>query len=85
MQLWSDFENQFFISQTVENGNGIVKNLIALTLVDRIKEAARLKEKFKVIVVMPLLPGFSGEIYDSSSAVMKVQLHLEYLTISKGG
>lgn len=63
----------------------MVKNIIANALVTRIKEAAKLNEKFKVIVVMPLLPGFAGEIYDSNSAVMKVQLHWEYLTISKGG
>lgn len=63
----------------------MVKNIIANALVARIKEAARLKEKFKVIVIMPLLPGFAGEINDSNSAVMKVQLHWEYLTISKGG
>jgi len=56
----------------VENSNGLIRNIIANALVNRIKDAARLKEKFKVIVVLPLLPGFAGEIYDSNSAVLKV-------------
>jgi phospholipase D1/2 len=63
----------------------VVKNIIANAIITRIKEAAQMKENFKVVVIMPLLPGFAGEINDSSSAVMKVQLHWEYLTISKGG
>jgi phospholipase D1/2 len=37
-----------------------------------------------VVVFLPLLPGFAGEIEDSSSAVMKIQLYWEYFTISRG-
>ena len=37
------------------------------------------------MVVMPLLPGFEGEIDSDSSNVMKIQLHWEYLSISRGG
>ena len=46
-------ENQFFISSLAGKP---VKNIIGETLVSRIKKAAKNKEKFKVIVVMPLLP-----------------------------
>ncbi|CAD8096905.1 unnamed protein product [Paramecium primaurelia] len=75
-------ENQFFISAV--NNSPIIENKVALALVQRIKKAALKKEKFKVIVFLPLLPGFAGEI-DKDSAVLKVQLHWEYLTISRGG
>ena len=34
---------------------------------------------------MPLLPGFEGEIDTEHSNVMKIQLHWEYLSISRGG
>jgi phospholipase D1/2 len=34
---------------------------------------------------MPLLPGFEGEIDSEGSNVMKIQLHWEYLSISRGG
>lgn len=74
-------ENQFFISSTAGSP---VKNQIAQALVDRIKIAAERKENFKVIVVCPLLPGFEGGIEDSGSAVLRLQLHWEYQTITRG-
>ena len=52
---------------------------------NRIKRAAENQERFKVIVFLPLLPGFEGEVDDASSTVMKIQLHFEYFTISRGG
>ena len=33
--------------------------------------------------MMPLLPGFEGDIQKANSAVMKLQLELEYRTISR--
>jgi phospholipase D1/2 len=35
------------------------------------------KKKFKVIIMMPLLPGFVGEI-DGDAPVLKVQMHWQY-------
>ncbi|CAD8151474.1 unnamed protein product [Paramecium pentaurelia] len=75
-------ENQFFISNTAGYP---VKNLVANALISRIKEAHEKQQRFKVIVFVPLLPGFEGEIDQSNSAVLKVQLHFEYQTISRGG
>ena len=72
-------ENQFFISSTAGRP---VKNQIAQALVERIKIAAALRENFKVIVMMPLLPGFEGRIEDSS--LLRVQLYWEYQTICRG-
>lgn len=74
-------ENQFFISSTAGEP---VKNQIAQALVERIKIAAHKKEKFKIIVVLPLLPGFEGSIDDPSASVLRVQLHWEYQTICRG-
>lgn len=67
-------ENQFFICK---------KNQICEILAERILTAHRLKQKFKVIIMMPLLPGFEGEVHDDASAVMRVQLYWEYHTISR--
>lgn len=41
-------------------------------MVNRIKRAARDKEKFRVIIVLPLLPGFEGEIDAANSGVLKM-------------
>mmetsp|Transcript_2054 Transcript_2054/g.4697 ORF Transcript_2054/g.4697 Transcript_2054/m.4697 type:complete len:1014 (-) Transcript_2054:733-3774(-) len=75
-------ENQFFISSTAGE---VVKNGVAQALVDRIIVAHERGEKFKVIVVMPLLPAFEGSIDDEAAAVLRVQLFWEYQTICRGG
>lgn len=55
-------ENQFFISNAggLTNEDNIVENRIAEALVLRISKAHEAKEKFRVIIVLPLLPGFEG-------------------------
>ena len=37
------------------------------------------------MVVLPLLPAFEGDIADAKSSVLRIQLHWEYHTISRGG
>ncbi|CAF5066378.1 unnamed protein product, partial [Rotaria sp. Silwood1] len=49
--------NQFFVS--ISN-DATIKNLIGDSLYRRIIRAATNKEKFRVYVVIPLLPGFSN-------------------------
>lgn len=71
-------ENQFFISSTAGSP---VSNTIAQELVDRIKLAHKNNEDFRVIVCMPLLPAFEGEIREDTAGVLKIQLYWEYLTI----
>ena len=44
-------ENQFFIC---------VENTIAKALIERISRAHEMKERFRVVVVIPSLPGFDG-------------------------
>ena len=74
-------ENQFFISST---GGDFVCNQVAQALVERIKLAASHNERFRVIVVLPLLPGFQGSIDSPSAALMRIELHWEYQTICRG-
>ncbi|KAG1734909.1 uncharacterized protein EDB91DRAFT_1056622 [Suillus paluster] len=74
-------ENQFFISNTREEGP--VKNQIAKAIVGRIIEAARDGLKFKVIVVIPELPGFAGDIKNDKS--LKIIMAAQYRTINRGG
>ncbi|OJA19475.1 hypothetical protein AZE42_04918 [Rhizopogon vesiculosus] len=74
-------ENQFFISNT--RTEGPVKNQIAKALVERIIEAARDGRKFKVIVVIPELPGFAGDIKNDTA--LKTIMAAQYRTINRGG
>lgn len=75
-------ENQFFMSSVAGSP---INNSIALALVERIKKAYDNKENFRVIVVMPLMPAFAGEVDTNDASIMKIQLYWEYKTISRGG
>jgi len=74
-------ENQFFISNTKQSGP--VKNQIAAALVERILSAARSGKKFKVVVVIPEVPGFAGDVKGESS--IKTIMAGQYRTINRGG
>ncbi|KAG1897846.1 uncharacterized protein F5891DRAFT_1046379 [Suillus fuscotomentosus] len=74
-------ENQFFISNTREEGP--VKNQIAKALVERIIKAAKDDRKFKVIVVIPELPGFAGDVKNDSA--LKIIMAAQYRTMNRGG
>lgn len=74
-------ENQFFISNTREEGP--VKNQIAKALVERIIKAAQEHRKFKVIVVIPELPGFAGDVKNDTA--LKTIMAAQYRTINRGG
>ena len=67
-------ENQFFISKSFEEKNYLIENKIALYIRNRILRAAKNKEKFKVWIFIPLLPGFAGEPEDSGT----LQIILKY-------
>ncbi|KIY68459.1 phospholipase D/nuclease [Cylindrobasidium torrendii FP15055 ss-10] len=74
-------ENQFFISATKEGGP--VVNLIAKALVNRIIQAHQAGTKFKVVIAIPEVPGFAGDIQAESS--LKYIMAGQYRTINRGG
>ena len=77
-------ENQFFISKSFEdeqNKQYLVENKIALHLVNRILKAYRNKEKFRVYVFLPLMPGFAGE--PEKSGTLQIILKYTFETICR--
>ncbi|KAI8439933.1 hypothetical protein MSG28_001384 [Choristoneura fumiferana] len=74
-------ENQFFI--TLSRTSVAVRNQIGEALFNRIMRAHRNKEKFKVFVVMPLLPGFEGEVGGPSGTSLHAVTHWNYQSISR--
>ncbi|KAI0750490.1 phospholipase D/nuclease [Fomes fomentarius] len=74
-------ENQFFISSTQDDGP--IKNQVAKALVERIVRAGREGKKFRVVVCIPEVPGFAGQIKDESS--VKIIMAAQFRTINRGG
>ena len=67
-------ENQFFISNP--GRKDIVENTIAEGLKNRIMKAKKDKKDFMVIVFIPLLPGFAGDVTKSTTAILRTQVFL---------
>lgn len=63
--------------------DGPVKNIIASALVERIVRAAKERKKFLVVVLLPEVPGFPGNIKDEGS--LKTIMAGQYRTINRGG
>ncbi|KAJ2950831.1 hypothetical protein O0L34_g9102 [Tuta absoluta] len=74
-------ENQFFITQSRSSSN--VRNQIGEALYNRIVRAFRANEKFRVFVVMPLLPGFEGEVGAPSGTSLHAVTHWNYQSICR--
>ncbi|XP_066597975.1 phospholipase D1 isoform X2 [Prorops nasuta] len=76
-------ENQFFITlATMERSS--VKNRIGETLLKRILRAHREGSVFRVFVIMPLLPGFEGDVGGPSGTALRAITHWNYASISRG-
>ncbi|XP_069042815.1 phospholipase D2 [Lepisosteus oculatus] len=74
-------ENQFFISCSDEKS---VFNRIGDALVDRILRAHSEQKVFRVYIVVPLLPGFEGDISSGGGTSMQAILHFTYRTMCRG-
>ncbi|XP_020267613.1 phospholipase D zeta 1-like isoform X2 [Asparagus officinalis] len=75
-------ENQFFISGL--SGDDIIKNRILEALYRRIMRAEKENKCFRVIIVIPLVPGFQGGIDDGGAATVRAIMHWQYRTICRG-
>ncbi|XP_066514900.1 phospholipase D2 [Hoplias malabaricus] len=74
-------ENQFFITCAEDR---IVHNTIGDAIVNRILRAHSEKKKYRVFVVVPLLPGFEGDITEGGGRAIQAILHFTYRTMNRG-
>ncbi|KAG1150556.1 hypothetical protein G6F37_000150 [Rhizopus arrhizus] len=77
-------ENQFFITATEMDQEGILKNQIGNAIVHRIVRAHEEREKFKVFVLMPLMPAFPADLSTKDAATARLVMHYQYLSICRG-
>lgn len=77
-------ENQFFITAT-SDAQKPVRNKIGAAIVARILRAARAGEKYKMIVIIPAIPGFAGDLKDDASLGTRAIMEFQYNSINRGG
>ena len=66
-------ENQFFITATGEE-QAPIHNTIGRAIVEAVVRAAKENRKFRVIVVIPSIPGFAGDLRDNAGSPNKLAL-----------
>lgn len=76
-------ENQFFITMQLNGANGGVRNHIGDTLFTRIIRAHKERKAFRVYVIMPLLPGFEGDVGGNTGNAVRAITHWNYASIIK--
>ncbi|XP_023305494.2 phospholipase D2 isoform X1 [Lucilia cuprina] len=79
-------ENQFFITMQLGAAAslGQVRNQIGEALFKRIVRAHKERKTFRVYVIMPLLPGFEGDVGGNSGIAVRAITHWNYASISRG-
>lgn len=77
-------ENQFFITATGESQHP-VKNKIGAAIVERILRAARADQKYKIVVVIPSVPCFAGDLRDDEMLGTRAIMEFQYNSINRGG
>lgn len=71
-------ENQFFITATDEKQKPI-KNRIGAAIAERIIRAARNDEKYQVIVCMPAIPAFAGDLRSDDALATRAIMEFQYV------
>ncbi|KAI0533608.1 phospholipase [Xylaria digitata] len=77
-------ENQFFITATGDKQYP-VENKIGASIVSRIVRAHSNGENFKVIVLMPAVPAFAGDLKSDGALGTRAIMEYQYNSINRGG
>ncbi|XP_021558338.2 phospholipase D1 isoform X3 [Neomonachus schauinslandi] len=77
----SPAHNQFFISCADDK---VVFNKIGDAIAQRILKAHRESRRYRVYVVVPLLPGFEGDISTGGGNALQAIMHFNYRTMCRG-
>ncbi|KAI9830585.1 MAG: hypothetical protein M1826_004611 [Phylliscum demangeonii] len=76
-------ENQFFITATGDQ-QAPVRNQIGQAIVEACVRAAKEGRKFRVIAIIPCIPGFAGDLRSSAAAGTRAVMDYQYKSICRG-
>lgn len=76
-------ENQFFITATGEE-QAPIHNTIGKAIVDACVKAGKEGRKFRVIIVIPAIPGFAGDLRDDAAMGTRAIMDYQYKSLNRG-
>ena len=76
-------ENQFFITATGE-AQQPVHNTIGRAIVDAVVRAGKEGRKFRVIIVIPAIPGFAGDLREDAAMGTRAIMDYQFKSIHRG-
>ncbi|GAB7354646.1 hypothetical protein MBLNU459_g5078t1 [Dothideomycetes sp. NU459] len=76
-------ENQFFITATGEEQSPI-HNQIGRAIADACIRAGKEGRKFRVIILIPAIPGFAGDLRDDAAAGTRAIMDYQYKSLNRG-
>ncbi|RYP53338.1 hypothetical protein DL768_001695 [Monosporascus sp. mg162] len=76
-------ENQFFITATGDQQSPI-HNTIGKAIVEACVRAGKDGRKFKVIILIPAIPGFAGDLRDSAAVGTRAIMEYQYKSLCRG-
>jgi phospholipase D1/2 len=76
-------ENQFFITATGEE-QAPIHNTIGRAIVDAVVRAGKEGRKFRVIVLIPSIPGFAGDLRADAAIGTRAIMDYQYKSICRG-
>ena len=76
-------ENQFFITATGEE-QAPIHNTIGRAIVDACVRAGKEGRKFRVIIIIPAIPGFAGDLRDDAAMGTRAIMDYQYKSINRG-
>ncbi|CAD6195581.1 unnamed protein product [Caenorhabditis auriculariae] len=74
-------ENQFFVSMIDSND---VTNEVCKVIYNRIVRAYKEKENYRVYILIPLMPGFEGDVGAPGGSSLQAVLHWTFQSLSQG-
>ncbi|KAI1134812.1 phospholipase D/nuclease [Hypoxylon sp. FL0543] len=76
-------ENQFFITATGDQQSPI-HNTVGRAIVEACVRAGKEGRKFRVIIIIPAIPGFAGDLRDDAATGTRAIMDYQYKSICRG-
>ncbi|KAL9114506.1 MAG: hypothetical protein Q9227_001587, partial [Pyrenula ochraceoflavens] len=76
-------ENQFFITATGDQQSPI-HNVIGRAIVNACVRAGKENRKFRVIILIPAIPGFAGDLREDAATGTRAIMDYQYKSINRG-